>query len=96
MNQATSEPSGNKLPETSQDERKAAQDIRDRCLGDSGLGKGDWPEVIRFGLDALRLEEVINGASKSNHKGTLIKAKPMVSTVESSTVGNCQEKLFDS
>jgi hypothetical protein len=73
-----------------------AKDIRDRCLEDSGLEKGDWPEVIRFGLDALRLEEVINGASRSNNKATLIKAKSMVSTVESSTVGNCQEKLFDS
>lgn len=73
-----------------------AKDIRDRCLEDSGLERGDWGEVVKFGLDALRLEEVVDEASKSNNKGTLIKAKSMVSTVESSTVGNCQEKLFDS
>ena len=73
-----------------------AKDIRDRCLEDSGLERADWGEVVKFGLDALRLEEVVDGASRSNNKATLIKAKSMVSTVESSTVGNCQEKLFDS
>ena len=73
-----------------------AKDIRDRCLEDSGLERADWGEVVKFGLDALRLEEVVDGASKSNNKATLIKAKSMVSTVESSTVGNCLEKLFDS
>lgn len=62
---------------------KEAQDIRDRCLEDSGLEKGDWAEVVKFGLDALRLEEVVDEASKSNNKGTLIKAESMISTVES-------------
>lgn len=73
-----------------------AKRLRDWCLDGSGLTAGDWPEVIRFGIESLRLEEVVDEASKSNNKPTLIKAKTVVSTGKSLTGVNWQETLFAS
>ena len=73
-----------------------AKDLRDWCLDGSGLAAGDWPEIIRFGVESLRLEEVVDATSKSNNKPTLIRAKTAVSTGKSLTGTNWQENMFAS
>ncbi len=55
-----------------------AKGLRDRCLSDSGLAAGDWPEILRFGIESLRLEKVEDAGSDAKTKPALIKAKTNV------------------